>query len=53
MSRNLEEDVVVLHELVKLARGRLDDATWDYLVGATETEFVPRTSPTPLSSPSA
>ena len=43
-------DFLVLHELVKAARGRLPKNTWDYLVGGTETETTLRRNRLALDS---
>jgi isopentenyl diphosphate isomerase/L-lactate dehydrogenase-like FMN-dependent dehydrogenase len=33
-----ESEFLALHEIVRAARGRLDDKIWDYLAGGSETE---------------
>ena len=38
MLSETEGDFLTLHEFVKAAKGKLSPGTWDYLVGATETE---------------
>ncbi len=38
MLSETEGDFLTLHEFVKAAKGKLSANTWDYLVGATETE---------------
>ena len=38
MLSETEGDFLTLHEFVKAAKGKLSADTWDYLVGATETE---------------
>jgi isopentenyl diphosphate isomerase/L-lactate dehydrogenase-like FMN-dependent dehydrogenase len=38
MLSETEGDFLTLHEFVKAAKGKLSSNTWDYLVGATETE---------------
>jgi len=43
-------EFLVLHELVKAARGRLPKGTWDYLTGATETETTLRRNRMALDS---
>ena len=32
------DDFATLHEIVKTARGKLDDKDWDYLIGGADTE---------------
>ena len=38
LRQNILPEFMTLHDFVKKARKRLDDETWDYLMGGTETE---------------
>ncbi|HEY0420684.1 MAG TPA: alpha-hydroxy-acid oxidizing protein, partial [Acetobacteraceae bacterium] len=39
---NVDDEFLNLHEFVKAARLKLNQFTWDYLVGGTETETTLR-----------
>lgn len=50
MTSEASNDFMVLHELVKAARGRLPKNTWDYLTGGAETETTLRRNRLALDS---
>jgi glycolate oxidase len=50
MLSNTDGDFLNLHELVKVARLKLDQYVWDYLVGASETETTLRRNRLALDS---
>jgi isopentenyl diphosphate isomerase/L-lactate dehydrogenase-like FMN-dependent dehydrogenase len=50
MPSNLENSFQTLHEIVKAARANLTPGSWDYLVGATETETTMRRNRQALDS---
>ena len=50
MEKNVEARALTLHEVVKEARLKLNQYTWDYLVGATETETTLRRNRMALDS---
>src|ERR1700759_1661284 len=50
MASGLENEFATLHEIVKMAKIRLNANVWDYLVGGTETETTLRRNRMALDS---
>jgi isopentenyl diphosphate isomerase/L-lactate dehydrogenase-like FMN-dependent dehydrogenase len=50
MEKNIEARMLTLHEFVKEARRKLNQYTWDYITGATETETTLRRNRLALDS---
>ena len=45
MPESLQERFQNLHEFIKAARTNLNRNSWDYLIGASETETIGGTQP--------